>query len=540
MNSISPQTLLNEKNYWRTSAALVIGMLTGAAMTLLSLLSQIVPDWQPTYLPVLAAFAAFERLFTYHRTRKLTLFSKAWIISTTTEWVVIGLFIKVIAGLSRGSAVFRTEIEHWATDFPASFFTPDFLFALGLVIIVWFLSGSFAELIDGMGLKQALILQEVSSAQAETQTPRERLLSLITSLGAVLIVFTALVRVDLRTVFAQPVAAIQFRQLPALAGGGASTLFYFMLGLALLSQSQFMDLHTRWSLLQIPISTGISQRWTLFSLVFFGILAGMVALLPTSYSLGVLGWLGTGLGFIARAIFLIGQMLLGVLLFLLSLPFYLFGNKSPLPTTPAPLPPTPAPPANLPVNTPPAAWLETLKSAAFWVILAAILVFSIIQYLRQHREIFQALSKFPAGRQLAKLLRLLRIFWQGTAVRVSGLMQAGRDRLGKPAGARRLISVAEFINLRRLDPRQKVTFYYLALLRRGNEQGLARRMSQTPQEYASTLETALPEVETEIDSLTAAFTEARYSRHPLAAEQANQAQAFWERIKKSLRKRMHQ
>ena len=51
----------------------------------------------------------------------------------------------------------------------------------------------------------------------------------------------------------------------------------------------------------------------------------------------------------------------------------------------------------------------------------------------------------------------------------------------------------DFINLRRLTPRQKVLFYYLALVRRAKEAGIPRKDGQTPYEYARSLTSSLVE-----------------------------------------------
>jgi hypothetical protein len=60
-------------------------------------------------------------------------------------------------------------------------------------------------------------------------------------------------------------------------------------------------------------------------------------------------------------------------------------------------------------------------------------------------------------------------------------------------------------------------------------------LSQTPAEFAATLDRALPDAEPDIDALTAAFVEARYSRHPVEPERANLVKATWERLRKAFR-----
>ena len=100
MSDLSSRSASIENIFWLASCTLVTGMLTCAAVTVLSLVDQFLPDWQPIYLPFLVAFCVFERLYTYHATQKLTLFSKAWTLNLAAEWVVIGSLAKVVVGLS--------------------------------------------------------------------------------------------------------------------------------------------------------------------------------------------------------------------------------------------------------------------------------------------------------------------------------------------------------------------------------------------------------------------------------------------------------
>jgi hypothetical protein len=99
---------------------------------------------------------------------------------------------------------------------------------------------------------------------------------------------------------------------------------------------------------------------------------------------------------------------------------------------------------------------------------------------------------------------------------------------------KRILPRPGFLNVRSLDPRRRVYFFYLAMIRRGNEQGLTRQPSQTPSEYASQLEKALPSSKEDIDSITDAFMQARYSHREIHSEEANIVKATWERIRRAL------
>jgi hypothetical protein len=89
----------------------------------------------------------------------------------------------------------------------------------------------------------------------------------------------------------------------------------------------------------------------------------------------------------------------------------------------------------------------------------------------------------------------------------------------------------DYINPRRLTPRQKVIFYYLALVRRAKEAGIPRQDGQTPYEYARSLTSSLEEGKDGVEAMTESFVEARYSRHDIPAKEARRAESIWETIR---------
>ena len=99
---------------------------------------------------------------------------------------------------------------------------------------------------------------------------------------------------------------------------------------------------------------------------------------------------------------------------------------------------------------------------------------------------------------------------------------------------KRILSAVSLIRLRSLDPRRQIYFFYLAMLRRGGEQGVPRQPSQTPAEYAAALEKTLPASEEDIHSITQAFVEARYSRRKVDSSEADFVRATWGRIRRAL------
>lgn len=536
--AISDEARSSEKTFRLISYALVALMMACAALTVVSMLSHLFPPWQPWFIAVICFLVALDRLYTYHIYKDMTFLGPDWIADMATQWFVILVIAKLITSLSRGLEAFWAEIPLWQKDFATYFFNNEFMMVLVIVILTWLVCGNFASLLNEIGLSQALIEQDAFIAAQGKPSARERLLSLFFTTGSILVLFTALARLDLRAILAGRSGSF-FVELPALAGGGASTLLYFMLGLALLSQTQLMALHVRWNIQRIPVSSKLAGRWALYSALFLVAMAVVVSLLPTSYSLSPLAVLGYLLNlifillvFVLQVVF---QFVLAIILLVLTPLFLLLGLKAPdngEGVKPPDLPPPPTNAGNAPLTPD---WFEYVKSLAFWAVFLGLLIFAVTQYLRQHDEALDALRRLPGWRFLEQAWQWMRGLWASARSSVSRVVAAGRERLLSSSLPARELLGNGFINLRRLDPRQQVTFFYLALVRRGAESGLSRRESQTPYEYAATLERALPDADQDIDSLTDAFIEARYSRRPVPPEKASLVKRTWERLRKALR-----
>ena len=532
----SQGTGINVTTYRVVSYIFVAAMIGCAAYTAVTLVTHIRPSWQPWYVVGICLLVAIDRLYTYRRFRDWMVLTREWILRFGSELVVIIVLTRLVVGLSHGWQALLAEIPLWRNDFLPYFFSPEFMVVLFLVLAAWVLSSNFAALLDDIGLDEELSIAEASASQKK-RSARERLMSLFFSLGAVLVIFTALTRVELRASLIVDRPDIAFQDLPALAAGGASTLLYFMFGLALLSQTQFITLHVRWDMRRIPISVRLAGRWAIYSLVFLLLIALIVTLLPTSYSLGPLQVLNYVLNVIVYVFLLIGKVIVDFILAVLDFfyapfkPKTLLGTPTPQaqPTQVQTLPPPPVVHGATPL------WWEVLQSLLFWSVFLGILVFAVNQYMRQHRDALTTLRKIPGWHLLEQFWAWLGWLLASTGESVSQVVRVARERLRVRQAAARDLLERGFLNLRSLDSRQRVAFFYLALVRRGGESGLPRRNSETPTEYAVTLQAALPDVDQDIASLTEAFIEARYSPKPVLPEKASLVRATWERVRKALR-----
>ncbi len=239
-------------------------------------------------------------------------------------------------------------------------------------------------------------------------------------------------------------------------------------------------------------------------------------------------------GFIFRLFLFLAQLIIGLVVALLMLPFLLFGKDAPPVPESAP-PPLPTFPTAAPA-LPPASneILSMLRSVFLWGVLIVVVVFALIQFFRQHGGIVPALRS-------SRITNWLLLTWQWlyhsvdkTRGDLSRLVAAGWQSMTSRRDGKPILPPLRLVRPRSLDPRRQIYFYYLAMIRRGGEQGIPRQPSQTPSEYALLLEKELPSASEEVDSLTTAFVEARYTRQNVDPGKAAFVKNLWERIRRAL------
>jgi hypothetical protein len=307
-------------------------------------------------------------------------------------------------------------------------------------------------------------------------------------------------------------------------------LVYFLLGLVTLGQVRLTALQRRWQSQDIKVSQEIAGRWARYSLIFIGLVAALAFLLPTGYTLGLLdliawivGIIVGVLSFAAMVLFWLFTLPLAWLLSLLGADF----TSSP-----------PRQPARPPLGANPAeqagpGWLQVLQSLLFWAVALGMLFYVVRSYLRDHPELVADLAKLRLIRALYRLWSALGGWLKGWGKTVvdhvpRGWMGRLIRRGERPGEALRLP------RLRGLSPHAQVLYYFLSVVHRAGQQGLARRPAQTPEEFSAALEHSLPDVHDDMDQLTRAFVEARYSRHLVEREQARRTRVNWQQVKKAL------
>jgi hypothetical protein len=524
----------NEKVFRALSYTLVFLMMACVAMTLGSLIDILVPHWHSGIIAGIILFIVLDRFYTYRQLKSLTLLSSEWIIALAAQWILIGLLVRFLLSYANGLDSFRAEMSLIVRGYIVKLFSPEFVITLMLALLIWYLSGQFLELLDEIGLDPQLALREEAPLiQRDAVPAHQRLVNLIFSMGIALVILTVLTRLNLHTILSNTVG-IPNVEVSRFSGAEAGALFYFVFGLTLLSLSRLMSLQTHWNRERIPVSSkNLVRQWGIYSLSFLLMLAVIVSLLPAGDSLGFFSLLGTLLSFLIGILFFIGQLFLVLISLLFSLPMLLL-HGDPLPVAPAPPPFPVLPPVDPAIPSTSSAVWALIRSILLWGSLLAIIVFAFLQFVRQHGGIRAALRQ-------SRITNWLMLAWQWlyknadkTRGSLSRAVAEGWQSILSRLEGKRSLPRPGWIRLRSLDPRARIYFFYLAMIRRGGEQGLTRKPSQTPSEYAVTLEKALPSAGEDIDKLTEAFVEARYSRQEVDSRKAELVKATWERIRRAL------
>jgi hypothetical protein len=344
------------------------------------------------------------------------------------------------------------------------------------------------------------------------------------TIGGVLLLFSGLARVNLTQILRT--------DRPPVTGLVGNVLLYFLLGLMLISQVRLELLAIRWQAQGVRTPPDLTRRWVRYTLAFVGLAALLAFVLPTGYTLGALGLLGDLLSVLFFILWIIVFALVNLLLLPIRWLLSLISGRTPPLSLPAGPPPPPPPDINSIINHPMPPWVDALRTIFVIVVVAGFVAYIIWSYLRDRPELM-------AGLQSLAPLRALRRMWAALRHRVSGMLATARDvspvawlreRLRRPPAE----GPFRIFRLGAASPREQVLFYYASLLRRASQAGFGRRPPQSPREYEPVLEENLPAAAPELQGLTAAFEETRYSNHPVGVQDAQAARARWHRVRAAL------
>jgi len=518
--------------------ATILFFLTG----LIGLGLALLPTWDTSLLLPLAAVTALASYLYSRRLSSGTILPK--------EWLVLLLPIILLARLSPYVNLdfprLAGDVGRW-WDAPSSFFDGAFVASSLLLVLVWVVSFVSTQDLNRLRLQRGELPPPTDSPayylwltgegrQVDHTTPLKRLAERFLVGGVILLFCSALAAIGVRQLLsAQALLELVTFRRPTLTAVYLNVLLYFLCGLLFLSHGQFTRLRTLWQVEETEVSPLVGRRWAPVVGVFLLLVLFLALLLPTAYSLSLADVVLTLLGILMFIASFFLQLFFMLLALLLSPLFSLFRQT---PQTPPPVTqPRPLLPSAQAWTMP--AWLEVVKSLFFWVFILGIIGYSVYTLLAYRQG---QLGPWAAGSFFARLrawIQALLSLWRylGGATRraVRAATSAVATRLGLRPGA--MGPRPRWLSLRRLRPRELILYFYLSTLERAGRLGYRRAPGQTPQEYSQALQARLPEVHDDLWPLTAAFLEARYSRHDIGPQHTSPARQHWQRLKAALQRR---
>ena len=525
------------------TSLIVAGMLACIAISLVQLGQVVVREWQGGYLVGYAFLVALEAMYSRRAIRGRNFGESDWLLYRVTEWIVLLVGLKLAYYVQSGVGALIHDLPLWLSDFGVYFLSNEYGIGLLITILVWGLAWYVEGELEILEIDEDVVRAEVESRiYAPRGEARQRLINAMLTPGLLMVFLAALLRSDL---------IASWSEQAEMRAGVANLLSYFLLFLVLLSLTQFSIQRAEWMHEGLPIRGEVIRRWLGYSFALILFLAVISGLLPTGYSVGPLAILNYLFFLAAFIINMVGLLLVTPFLFLIGWLMELFGSQPEGAPPPMTVPQAPIVPGS---QNAPLPWLELLKTILFLSILLGLVIFSIIYYMRERKDLLYGLKRLRFYHLLARGWAWLVSLLGGAKRQIMATMEAGMERIREVAMRRPKQTPSNYLNLRRLSPRQRVIFYYLAMVRRGGESGLARRSAQTPYEYSLSLrqyldQTPIPaedqeigedqtsqEVGEDIRSLTDRFVEARYSLHTVSQTDVGLVQRCWERIRKALQR----
>jgi hypothetical protein len=497
-------------------------MVTLVAVSIVQIGEYVVPSWDGRYLIILGFLVSLEAQYSYRRFA-----NQGWtsehVLYRVAEWVSIIVVIKLIIYGLRGFDLFLIEARLWMDSFFNNFFSGEFLISLLVILMLWGLSTYLSsKLYQFEGDEEILAVERTGSVAVHRAQEREVMAIIILIVGVVMTSAAAFVFLTQRT------GLFGTREVPF---GIVPVVAYFILGLALLSVTQYSILRVHWVMDRIPFNANLATRWLAYSLGLLLIVGFVAMLLPTNYTISILDFLNTLLSVVLLILWLIAFILMLPIAFLISLILRLGGSRDgePPPEMANFLPKAPE------QIGPAAGWVEWVKTFLFWSVFIGIILFSVIYYIRQNKQLVSKIKSFRIITGIKLLLDKIKFFFiganRGIRAIVQEQIQRYQSRHKTTSGSR-----FGFLNPKRLDPKQQVYYYYLAMIRRGQESGLPREPSQSPDEYVKYIQEKIMVDDSNFLNLTDQFKEARYTSHPISLKNADSAHRAWDEIRKVLRK----
>ena len=520
---------------WGISSVVVGLMIASACISLIQFVQRLLPVWDPWYLPGFVFLLALERWYVHQRFEYYSVFSRDWWLSHLAEWVTIAIVLRLLIVFSTTSGSIWDEIQGWIQNNGSGILTVEFIGVLMISVLSWMFAGHIASLMDEYNQDLSDIDPSILAIMYKDKPPtREQIITTVLGTGVGILLLTAFTRLDWNA-FSDLQTSAGIFSFSEQYAGSANILFFFVMALLFLAISQFAAHRRTWSTQGIEISRNVVVNWIIYSVLFITVLGLIAFVLPTSYSIGFL-----------QTLWIVLQFIISVVVFLFGLVGFIFGflfsffssffGTTPTESVSEPVVPPVFDEQILATETPTGSWFDIVRSILFWVALLAVIGYALVYFLRQHRSLMGSVEGKSLFRRIKTILNIVLSWFQKGRDQISRLVTHSVQALSRRRGNVRPPDLFRISLPGKLDPRERIRFYYLALLRRAEESGSPRRGDQTPYDYQQVLTEKYLDVNEEIREMTLAFIEARYSNHPIAETKSDQIQDVWSKIRRAIRR----
>jgi hypothetical protein len=450
--------------------------------------------------------------------------SREWWQRILPEWAFWLIALLVLIWSRNGPAITRSDLPLLGEKTAQVLMRPEFVEGLLLLIAVWGISRFLAiDLTAVENIPTATTREAMRGVIQEQASVRNRLWQDVFCLGGAM-VFLA--------VFSIPIAHLIFGLPMAFGSLGLETLIFFLCGFGLFVIGRLLILRAEWVTEQTGVDSSVTRHWLIYGLLFVALLLLLSVALPTAYTFQLLASLNLVLLGLSMLMSVLWLVVVYPVIWLLSHIFPAMGGPSSGMEETLPEQELGQPLPALPQGV---TWEMVVREILFWGIVILVLVYIARQVLPMRFAFLRRLRRALWFRRLLEFWLRLRKRWtvwsRSAALTLretwDALRENQRDRGGREWGG--------FLSLRGLDPRQSVRFYFFALLRRGAARGVVRRPAQTPREYSGVLSGEEDRIRSELEEITLAFEEARYSAHPVTPEKARHVRRVWDTIRATLR-----
>lgn len=492
---------------------LVIAALAGTVSgALVDVFGKLWPGADEGYLTPLCLAGALLAAIVTGAARQHDALSLSWIRQRLPELIGLAIAARAVGWMWHLAVNPAPESALVGASWADWLFGAGFAWAYPAIATAWFVSAILSARFAALEPDERLIaLEQDGSFVVDRASIREGIVNTLIGLGLVVVLFSALGRIG------SPDAPDVWR-----------IVAYFLLAFVLLAQSRLALLRLLWARERVDTQPGLSRRWAFLALAFLAVLALAILPLSTGYARDLLSATNAILNALVFGLSVVAWLIVAAVTALLAGLYSLFAPGF---TAPSASPPPRFETRDL-INVD-AATID-LRPILLALLVGAALIFTGRRLWTYRREIGAWLARGRLGGRLLEALRWLVGRFREAAGAARHALEARRTG---PAGPR----LRERLGLRSAGPmtsRERVLFFYRALLRRSAESGLARGPGQTPAEFARRLEPALPPEGVEaVNALTEGYQTARYSRAPIGAADANRARSRWEKAREALRRR---